>query len=117
MDYDLIREIGQKKTGWKTTRSRFYKELCVGSHKAYHNSLLCMKSVLSLVEYLICMLLEYLCGDLFLAVCGQAVHYHCVGLCRSHYSVVDLVALEYLPALLGFALLTHGSPYVSNTSV
>ena len=40
------------------------------------------------------------------------MHYHSVGLSGSHYSVVDLIALEYLAALCGFALLTHGSPYV-----
>ena len=86
--------------------------LCLGSHQPYHYSLLSVESVLGLVEDLVRMLLEYLCGDLFLAVSGQAVHYHSVGLSGSHYSVVDLIALEYLAALSGFALLTHGSPYV-----
>ena len=86
--------------------------LCLGSHQPYHYSLLSVESVLGLVEDLVRMLLEYLCGDLFLAVSGQAVHYHSVGLSGSHYSVVELIALEYLAALSGFALLTHGSPYV-----
>lgn len=80
--------------------------LCLGSHQPYHYSLLSVESVLGLVEDLVRMLLEYLCGDLFLAVSGQAVHYHSVGLSGSHYSVVDLIALEYLAALSGFALLT-----------
>ena len=54
--------------------------LCLGSHQPYHYSLLSVESVLGLVEDLVRMLLEYLCSDLFLAVSGQAVHYHSVGL-------------------------------------
>ena len=45
-------------------------------HQLDHNSLLCVETVLSLVEYLVGMSLEYLGGYLLLAVCGQAVLDH-----------------------------------------
>ena len=45
------------------------------------------------------------------------MEHHSVCMSLSHELVVDLVACESLLTLLGFALLTHGSPYVSDENV
>lgn len=69
-------------------------ELFLRTHYLDHNGFLCMKSVFSFLEYLICVSLEYLFCYLLLTVSRQTVLNHCVSLCNSHDIVIYLIALE-----------------------
>ena len=87
------------------------------THQLDHDRFLRVQTVLGLLEYLVCVSLEYLGGDLLAAVSRAAVLNHCVLGSDAQKLIVYLIALERYSALLGLALLTHRRPYVGEQHV